>query len=311
MIGRVLRARPQRDYVLTLVGLAIAVGFALVQGAGSGESAGPGNQPAWADLTAPDGWSEGSPAPVIAGLALADVTTYVPSGDGGGAAILVGLSRERRADLLPRALRSRVEGMSGPFAEQLGEAEALAYRDMKVETEARLLRVHAIPTKRGVVTVACRDPRAGAATTGRSARDACDWVAANLRLRVAHYEVGASVKYRNDLREVLGRLSATRRKLRAQLADAGSSEEQRAAARRLESAFHTAAAAAARVDHSPALERAHDGVVAALRGAEDGYAQLAIGARDVDGRAYRRGLRRVRRGERALARRLGAATRAP
>ena len=246
-------------------------------------------------LELPDGWSRLRGAPQLTGL----------SGEGSVAV------QGERADVL--IVKRRLEGRSllpDDFAASLasplpeprqvraGEHVAFHYANLlDVLPDARV-DVFALPTTRGVATLACV-----AEVAAVRAPEDCVTALERLQLRgVAALDAEPGVAAALSLRRIVTRLNATRLPMRRRLADSRYPTPRRRAAARLARA-HDRAAAELAIMADTVADRA---IVGNLRGVAAAYRSYGDASARRDVPAARAAAQRLRTGERELARRLAA-----
>ena len=102
-----------------------------------------------------DEWEASQQAPDLPGLELDD-PVVLRSADDGAATLAAGLGREARGPrLLPPALLALLERTPRREAVRLGSITALRYRNLDHRQVPGELTIYAIPTTRGVATIAC------------------------------------------------------------------------------------------------------------------------------------------------------------
>jgi hypothetical protein len=209
----------------------------------------------------------------------------------------IGLTKATGPTLLPAAFAERVEPKpAAGGAVDLGEVQALRYRDLKVSGHKDPVTVYAAPTTSGVVTMACE---------GAGIAASCERVAATIALKGAKaLPVVADERYAQGLRKVLGDLEGKRSAARKALAGASTGAAQANAAGRLSSAYSAAAKAAGALRPGPREAAASAALVGALKRAGVGYARVASAARSGNRGGYASGRAAAAAGEAALARAL-------
>ena len=171
-----------------------------------------------------------------------------------------------------------------------------------LSTESMLV-VWAVPTARGVVTIACLGPR------GTAAPAACESIAGSLTTPgSAALALGPSAAYWSRLPAVLATLDVARVRGRRALAAAGRASAQARAAATLSAAHRSASRTLAPLARSG--NGAPSRAVSALRGAAAAYGTLGRAARSRWPGRYERARGSVRAAESALARALARARRA-
>jgi hypothetical protein len=246
-------------------------------------------------LSFPATWSRADRAPAIDGLDLARPVALTAGARGAG--VVAGRTTATGPTLLPAAFLKQLPDRPAAERVRLGELQALRYRDLRPKGSATALTVFAVPTTRGVATVACRAPAAAAAAF----RPDCERVAASLRLSGAKpYGLGPQGPYARGVDRALTALAASRGRDRRALASARTQGGQAKLAGALARDHDHAAVALARLAVSPADARAHAALVAAVRRSRDGYARMARAARRHDAKGFAAGEHAVRDGDARL-----------
>jgi serine/threonine protein kinase len=246
-------------------------------------------------LSFPATWSRADRAPAIDGLDLARPVAVTAGARGAG--VVAGRTTATGPTLLPAAFVRQLPGRPAAERVRLGELQALRYRDLRPNGSATALTVFAVPTTRGVATVACHTPAAAAAAF----RADCERVAASLKLSGAKpYGLGPQEPYARGVDRALTALAAARGRDRRALASARTQGGQAKLAGALARDHDRAGTALARLAVSPADARAHAALVAAVRRSRDGYARMARAARRHDAKGFAAGERAVRDGDERL-----------
>jgi serine/threonine protein kinase len=250
-----------------------------------------------------DGWRRARPAAPPPGLRMDDPLALVPAGAGKEAGQLTaGRTRATGPCLLPRAFVDRLRRPARcDDGVRLGRLEARRHRDLRPKGAEGRVTVYAVPTSRGVATVAC-EGRAGA----RGGR-ACERVASTLDVSGRPFSLGPQPAHARRLAVAMGALNRGRTADRARLRRATTPRGQARWALRL--ARHSAGARNTLLAYravSPADRDAHDGLVRALGRAREGYAGMVEAARRGDASAWRRGRAAVHRAEDGIRRALSA-----
>ena len=255
-------------------------------------------------LGVPADWRRSSSDLAVTALGLRDAIVLLP-GSIGGATIMAGMSSATGATLLPAALTPRLDRVPRPASVRLDRMTALRYADLPVGGLTRRMTVFAVPTSRGVLTLACLAPPRDAAAL----RPVCDRVALSLRLtRGRALASGPSARYQAGLNALVGTLDAVRADERAKLASAGKASQQARHAERLAGAYAEAHAAGSEQEVSPREAAAHARILAALGATRAAYAQMADAAHVAGVGAYERGTDQVGIGERRVRAALTALT---
>jgi len=255
-------------------------------------------------LGVPADWRRSSSDLAVTALGLRDAIVLLP-GSIGGATIMAGMSSATGATLLPAALTQRLDRVPRPASVRLDRMTALRYADLPVGGLTRRMTIFAVPTSRGVLTLACLAPPRDAAAL----RPVCDRVAQSLRLKRGRaLASGPSARYQAGLNALVGTLDAVRADERAKLASAGRASQQARRAERLADAYAQAHATGSEQEVSPREAAAHARILAALGATRAAYAQMADAAHVAGVGAYERGTDQVGIGERRVRAALTALT---
>ena len=302
-------ARRRTALVPLLVALAVGAavaGFLIGRGGGEGDQAGETfTNTASAGsigLSFPAGWKRVSEEPAVPGLRFRDPMVLAP-GAPAQARLVAGSTAASGPALLTPGLLARLPG-GAPEGEPVGlnDLEALRYRGLEPRGLTGELQLYAVPTTRGVATVACTAPAGAQSADFR--RD-CESVAATLELAgVDAYPLGPSAEYAQTLNGVMSRLTAARRTGTQRLRGADTPDAQADALSALSGAYRRAASSLASTEVSPADRTANLALVAGLERTRLGYARAAEAARAGDADAYAAAGKSVSAGERALGRAL-------
>jgi serine/threonine protein kinase len=252
-------------------------------------------------LRFPEPWRQTNRPPAIEGLDLARPVAL--DAGTGGAGVVAGRTTATGPTLLPAAFVKRLADRPAGEPVRLGAVQALRYRGLRPGESGPALTVFAVPTSRGVATIACHAPAAAAAAFEAD----CERVAASLELSGAKaYALGPQAGYARRLDRALTALAAARSRDRRALAGAKTQGGQARLAGALAAAHDRAADALARLAVTPADAGAHAALVAAVRRARGGYARMARAARRHDARGFAAGERTVRDGDAMLRKALAA-----
>jgi hypothetical protein len=249
-----------------------------------------------ARLKVTGGWQEARSATPVPGLA------------GGGAftpyaglttTVSVALVEAEHPSLLPSELVAAVAPGKLPVAEpaRVVGLDARAYRDVPVG--AAVLDVYAIPTTRGVLTLAC-----AAASGGRAPARCLRGVDQITVAGAQPVRIDDATAYRMRASAVLSPLDALRVQQRVALRRAKGPRGQQRAARTLWRAY---AAAAGELSTLVVPDSAQAGVVTSLRDAARAYRALGAAADRRSRRAWARARTDASRAEKTLAARVAAA----
>jgi serine/threonine protein kinase len=253
------------------------------------------------DLSFPESWRRSHRAPAIDGLDVARPVAV--SAGAGGAGVVAGRTTATGPTLLPAAFVKQLPEPPAGERVRLGGLQALRYRGLRPSGSGPAVTVFAVPTTRGVATVACHAPAAAAAAFEAD----CERVAASLKLSGAEaYGLGPQARYARTVDRTLTALAAARARDRRALAGARTQGGQAKLAAALAGDHDRAARTLAGLAVSPADARAHAALVAAVRRAHDGYARMARAARRHDAKGFGAGERAVRDGDAMLRRALAA-----
>jgi hypothetical protein len=238
----------------------------------------------------PPGWVRSARAIAVPGLALERPAGYVQ--DALSLRAVVGLAQADSRSLLPRALERRL-GLEPPRPRRARFAAGLRgyrYRSLSVSGSPYLLDVFVAPTTAGVVTVACAaDPVLALVL------DECADLVAGVDIRGARpVAVGPDGAFESRVGDVVGRLDAERRRVRARLAAARDAAAQATVARELAAAY---AAAAAALEPLTSRSARSSGAPAEIL---DGLAALVARARELAGALDAGDETRIRTAQRAL-----------
>jgi hypothetical protein len=292
--------------LITLAAGAALAGFLVGRGGGGGEeqaeaftnTASAGS----VGLSFPAGWERVPEEPNVPGVRFRDPLVLAPDAPA-RARLVAGNVAASGPALLSAGLLDRLSG-GAPQGEpvRLNDLEALRYRGLEPGELAGQLQLYAVPTTRGVATVACTAP--GGAQAAGFRRD-CESVAATLELAGAEpYPLGPSTEYASRLRGVTSRLAAARRTGTERLRGADTPDAQAAALSTLAGVYRRAASAVADTRVSPADRAANLALAGALERTRAGYARAAEAARAGDSEAYSAAGEAVGAGQRAFARAL-------
>ena len=252
-------------------------------------------------MSFPATWSRADRGPAIDGLDLARPVAL--SAGARDAGVVAGRTAATGPTLLPAAFVKQLPDRPAAERVRLGELQALRYANLRPGGSATALTVFAVPTTRGVATVACHAPVAAAAAF----RADCERVAASLKLSGAKpYGLGPQAPYARGVDRALTALAASRGRDRRALANARTQGGQSRLAGALARDHDRAATALGGLAVSPADARAHAALVAAVRRSRDGYARMARAARRHDARGFAAGESAVRDGDAGLRKALAA-----
>jgi hypothetical protein len=253
----------------------------------------------------PAGWARRSEPVQVPGLDLTRAASVGPGEEEGDGSATIGFARAgaHRPSLLPASLTAALGMRPGLTPERkrvqlAGGLEAYRYDGLRPRGYGRPVTVYAAPTSRGVATLACSEPDAGAE---RFAAD-CEALANSLSVTGATaYPLGPSEDFAAAVNGALDRLARVPR-----LGEARTARAQATAAEAVAGGYEDARAALERLEVSPADAGARAALVRALRTAGGGYRDLAAAARRTQAGRYRAAAAAAERGDAELAAALGA-----
>jgi hypothetical protein len=255
-------------------------------GSDSGESAEPLANSASAGtigLSFPASWKRVSEQPDIPGMSFEEPVVLAPAGRG-RSHLVAGQVAAGGPALLPAKFVARLPG-GAPEGEpvRLNGMEALRYDSLAPRGLDGKLQLFAVPTNRGVATVACV---AGGARAADFRRD-CESVATTLELAGAKaYPLGPTADYARTLSDAMARLDKARGSATKKLQQADNPDEQAAAAKALSAAYLRAGKTLAGAEVSPTSAAANRALSRALKATALAYLRAANAAQANDGDAY-------------------------
>ena len=246
---------------------------------------------------APGTWESSIANPTaVPGMKLEGAVAAAPVGEPASGAT-AGNTEATGEHLLPPAFVAWLEGpLPEPDAVDLGQLEALRYRDLDLRGAEGEVTVYASPTTAGVATLVC------AAGEGKPVDDeTCDEIATTLTLtrgRALPLAVPAATEHR--IAATVNSLDRERRLGRRRLQHAADVEAQVAAATALAGSFRAAAKELDGIQAGPALAGEVDATSAAARAAAEAYEELAEATRSGDRKTYREAAGQVETAENQL-----------
>jgi predicted Ser/Thr protein kinase len=236
------------------------------------------------ELSFPDGWRRVSEEPEVPGVRFKD-PIVLAAGSPRSARLVAGQVAATGPALLSAGLTRRLAGGSpGGQPVRLGGVQALRYRGLEPRGLAGALHLYAVPTTRGVATIACTGP---AGAQGAAFRRDCEGVATMLRLRGAEpYPLGPRPEYARSLGRTLGTLDRAVSSGAAALRAADTPDAQAAAAGGLAGSYRRAGDAVSATETSPTEAAANRSLARALERTGSAYAAAADAARANDDAAY-------------------------
>jgi hypothetical protein len=252
---------------------------------------------AWQRIDAGPGGPKGSPA--LPGFNFTNPVAAGPAGAATQGRIVAGLVDATGASLLPSGfVKSLGADPDRSDTVKLGDYAAYRYKSLQPAGFAPNLTVYAVPTDKGIATIACEAD----ATASAQFLPLCEQAASSLKLTGAKaFDLGPGKDYTDALNATLGKLTTDRAAGTKALKAAKTPAQQAKAAGQLQSAYKTAAASLQKLSVSPQIKDANDGIVAALNNVAAGYGQVASGASKANRRAYLAGGRAVKKAEKELA----------
>jgi hypothetical protein len=212
---------------------------------------------------------------------------------------VAGQVRASGPELLSAGLKRRLPDQS-PAGEpvRLGDLQALRHPALEPRGQDGTLQLYAVPTTEGVATIACTGP---AGSAGADFRRDCESIATTLQLAGAEaYSLGPQADYARSLRATLGDLNRAASSGTAQLRQAGTPDEQAAAAASLAGDYRRAGEDVLSAEVSPRDAAANRSLGGALERTGSAYAAAAEAARANDQAAYAAAERRVTSSQRAV-----------
>jgi hypothetical protein len=233
-------------------------------------------------LKVPTGWAAPGSVPAVPGLK--DPTSL--AGAGGGT-VEFGKADDSAAN--STLLSTELLGASGVKERgtpvELGDGvQAYRYPNLKIGN-GRTATVFAVPTDKGVATLACVPAKGGEDAFAPT----CDAVATTFRVTDGKpFPVGPSKDYAGQLSSSLGKLNRQVSSAQSALGKAKTRKQQANATDRLAAAYNGAAKQLDGLQLSPADVVANTGLVDALRATGAAYKQAAKEARSKDRAGYKR-----------------------
>jgi predicted Ser/Thr protein kinase len=289
--------------ILAALGAAAAIGGFLIGSGGSddeqtaepfGNSASAGT----VEVSFPEGWRRVSEQPEVPGVRFRDPIVLAASAPS-GARLVAGQVAASGPELLSAGLKRRLPDQS-PSGEtvRLGDIQALRYPQLEPRGLDGGLRLYAAPTTAGVATIACTGP---AGSAGEAFQRDCEAIATTVHLTGATaYTLGPQESYAQNLGRILDRLNRAVRSGTAELRQAGTPDEQAAAAAGLAGDYRRASEAVLQAEVSPRDAAANRSLGGALERTGSAYAAAAEAARGNNEAAYSAAQNRVRRSQRAI-----------
>jgi hypothetical protein len=303
----VARKRPLSAGVVAAIAVAAValavVGYVVGSSGGGGSKAPEGTSSAQSGaitLAYPSSWERGNP-PALPGVSFTNPIATGPKAQANNR-LVAGMVEASGPTLLPADfVKSLPSAPSRTDTVKLGDYQAYRYKDLRPSGFATALTVYAIPTDKGVATIACTADQAQSPQFLQE----CERAASTIKLAGAKpFDLGPGRDYVALVNKTIGKLQSDRRGALAALRSAKTPAAQARAAGNVARAYDAAAGALGGATTSPQVAGANGAIVAALNRAHDAWTTVADGASAANRRKYLAGGRAVRTAERNLARAL-------
>ena len=273
------------------------VGFLVGKGGGGGDSQPEGTssvQSGAITITYPSSWQRADDTPEIPGFEFTNPIAVGPA-DQPNNRLVTGLVDASGASLLPAAfVKSLGADPDRSDTVRLGDLQAYRYRNLDPGGFNPALTIYAVPTDKGVATVACTAEQAQAAQF----LPECERAASTLEIEGAKpFELGVGRDYTERVNTTLERLQNGRSRQVKALKSAKTPDQQARAAANIARAYDVAARSLSRAPASPQVASANDAVVSALNDASDAWNEVSDGAAKADRGDYLAGGRAVKKAE--------------
>jgi len=273
------------------------VGFLVGKGGGGGDSQPEGTSSAQSGaitITYPRSWQRSDDVPAIPGFEFTNPITVGPQSQPSNR-LVTGLVDASGASLLPAAfVKSLGADPDRTDTVRLGDLQAYRYRNLDPGGFNPALTLYAVPTDKGVATIACTADQAQAAQF----LPECERAASTLELEGAKpFDLGVGSAYATRLNTTLERLQSGRSRQLKALKSAKTPDQQARAAGNIARAYDVAARSLGRAAVSPQVASSNDAVVSALNDASDAWNKVSDGAADADRGQYKDGERAVKKAE--------------
>ena len=305
--GTPVRQPEKRAGTALIAGIAVAalvlavVGFLIGKGGGGGDEQPEGTSSAQSgaiSITYPSSWERTDQVPKVPGFEFTNPIVVGPSGQADNR-LVTGLVDASGPTLLPAAfVKSLGADPDRTDTVRLGELQAYRYRNLDPSNFNPALTLYAVPTDKGIATIACQADPAQAARF----LPECERAASTLKLEGAKpFDLGPGRDYVERVNGTLDRLQRARGAGIAALKRAKTPAQQARAAENVARAYDAAAKALLRAPVSPQVASTNDAIVAALGDAGDAWREVAEGAERADAGDYQAGERAVKKAEKQLA----------
>src|SRR4051794_22529219 len=273
------------------------VGFLAGKGGGGGDDQPQGTSSAQSGaitITYPSDWQRADNPPSIPGVEFTNPIVVGPAGQPNNR-LTTGLVDASGPTLLPAAfVKSLGADPKTNDTVRLGDLQAYRYTNLDPGGFQPALTLYAVPTDKGVATVACTADPAQAAKF----LPECERAASTLELDGAKpFDLGLGRDYVSRLNSTFKRLEGARDAGVRGLKSAKTPAQQARAATGISRAYSAAARSLSRAPVSPQAASANDEIVAALNDAADAWGQVADGASNADRGDYLAGGRAVKKAE--------------
>ena len=295
------RMSPALIAAVAAAALALAVVGFLVGKGGGGESQPEGTTSAQSGaiaITYPSSWERVDQVPELPGFEFTNPIVVGPKGQADNR-LVTGLVDASGPTLLPAAfVKALGADPNRTDTVRLGDLQAYRYRNLDPSNFNPALTLYAVPTDKGIATIACQaDP----ATATRFMPE-CERAASTLKLEGAQpYDLGPGREYVDTVNGTLDKLQSARTRQVAALKSAKTPAQQAKAAGNIARAYDGAAKTLSKAPVSPQVASVNDAIVAALNDASDAWTKVADGADAADADDYNAGERAVKKAEKQLA----------
>lgn len=273
------------------------VGFIVGKGGGGGSDQPQGTSSAQSGaitITYPSSWQRADNPPSIPGFEFTNPIVVGPP-DQPNNRLVTGLVDASGPTLLPAAfVKSLGADPKTNDTVRLGDLQAYRYTNLDPGGFQPALTLYAVPTDKGVATIACTADPAQAAKF----LPECERAASTLELDGAKpFDLGLGREYVARLNGTFKRLQGARDAGVRGLKSAKTPAQQARAATGISRAYSAAAKSLSRAPVSPQAASANDAIVSALNDASDAWGKVADGAAKSDRGAYLAGGRAVKKAE--------------
>ena len=305
--GTAVRKPEKKAGTALIAGIAAAavvlaiVGFLVGKGGGGGDEQPEGTSSAQSgaiSITYPSSWQRSDQVPELPGFEFTNPIVVGPNGKADNR-LTTGLVDASGPALLPAAfVKALGADPERSDTVRLGELQAYRYRNLDPSNFNPALTLYAVPTDKGVATIACQADPAEAARF----LPECERAASTLKLEGAKpFDLGPGREYVDEVNGTLDKLQGARGKGVAALKSAKTPAQQAKAASGVAGAYDGAAKTLKGAAVSPQVASTNDAIVAALGDAADAWREVEEGAERADAGDYKGGERAVKKAEKQLA----------